>query len=173
MCNYDGDYSENRRGEEHCREYDKIYSLCCKLEAKTNNISKTVKLIGCLTVIIALISIALSIGNAVAGCGCKHMGDCDCANRCLSGWGVAALALGIISAMLSAMVAFIGISNDVSKEQVFGAKKNVESMPENVIHNRIDKKKYFDIMKKACYGLTFFFSLFAAIFSFILLLWHA
>ena len=123
MCEQMGHDGENQKehvdDDKHNKEYNRLYDLCYRLECKVNRVSKVVKWIGCLTVIIALISIALSIGNAVAGCGCKHAQDCKCISGCLSGWGIAALVLGVISGMLSLAVAILGVANDANKEQVF------------------------------------------------------
>ena len=113
---------------EHTSEYDALYALCYRLETKVNRVSSIVKWIGILTIVIALISIALSIGNAVAGCGCNHSQDCNCSS-CLYGWGVAALVLGVISGMLSLAVAILGIVNDATKEQVFTTKHSAAPAP--------------------------------------------
>lgn len=169
------DEGQNPKGSEdkieHGRDYSELYSLCYRLEAKVNKISATIKWIAFLTILIAVISLALSIGNAVAGCGCKHSEDCACASQCLSGWAVAALVLGVISAALSFVVALIGIFNDKNKEQVFGAKKSVTTTPDVVEDDGDNKKKRKEkIELRFALTFIFFFSFLAAIFSFTLLL---
>lgn len=91
------------------QKHKELNNLCLILNAKIDNVSKTIKIVLGLNIGIAVFGLILCIFNAIYGCPCtKH----------LTVWGIFSIVLGGLVFLSSIVVAIIGFHTEKNKMEI-------------------------------------------------------